>query len=133
MNRKKKFFVGTVIILCIIIINGFTYIPHKIINIASDKVSSIQIFNGTNGQQITLTNENDIEHVINNLSSITFYKDNLSLFSLGYVYKVTIFNQSGNTYKKLIIQSSDTIRYKGFFYRDKTRSIDNGYISKLFD
>jgi hypothetical protein len=133
MHSKRKFLIGTVIVVCITIIYTSTYIPHKIISIRPDKISSIHIFNGTNGQEITLTNEKDIEHIINNLNSVTFNKENFSFFHMGYLYRLTIFKNNGNIYKKLIIQGSGKIRYNGFFYKDRANSIDKSYISKLFN
>ncbi len=76
-----NYIIFTLVIL--LLFYALTYIPHKLLNINLDNVSKITIFNGNTGNQIEITNNNDIKHIINNLSSITFKKDKLSLFYLG--------------------------------------------------
>jgi len=52
---------------------------------------------------------------------------------MGFSYRTTIINNEGKPIKKLTINSPDTIRYKGFFYKTKGRQIDYEYIKKLVD
>lgn len=96
-------------------------------------MSSINIFDGHTGKSITITNRNDIEHIIVNLNSITFRKDKWSLFYMGYSFKITIYRENGGVYKKFVINSTDTIRNDPFFYRDNTKSIDYDFIRNLID
>lgn len=128
-SRKVNYIIFTLVIL--LLFYALTYIPHNLLNINSDNVSKITIFNGNTGNQIEVTNNNDIKHIINNLSSIRFKKDKLSLFYLGYSFRTTIYDNDGKIINELIINSDDTIRYKGFFYRAKNKKIDYDYIDNL--
>jgi len=53
------------------------------------------------------------------------------LFYMGFSYRTTIFNDQGKPIKKLTINSPDTIRYKGFFYKTRGYQIDYEYIKEL--
>ncbi len=134
MNKSKKIFL--LILTAIILFGGLyatTYIPQKIITIKPSEVSKIEIFDGSIGEQITVTESEQIEHIISNLNKITFKKGKLSVGYMGYKFRMTIYDNSGKEYKELIINSSDLIRYRGFFYTDGTSSIDYDYIDNLFD
>lgn len=96
-------------------------------------MSSIDIFDGQTGKSITITNRNDIEHIIENLNSITFRKDKWALGYMGYSLRTTIYKENGGEYRKFIINSIDTIRDDPFFYKDSTKSIDYDFIRNLID
>ena len=92
MNRKKKWRVILLAVIAILIIYyGLTNIPREIVAIAPSEVSSIYIFDGNTGKSITITQRNDIEHIIENLNSITFRKDKWSLGYMGYSFRTTIY------------------------------------------
>jgi len=131
MIKKKRLiillaFLGTLMLLL------FTYIPHKIITIDPVEISKIEIFDGTTGKGLTIDNKNEIQHIISNLNGVTFSKDKISLGYMGYRFRITIYKNNGRKYKQFIVNSNDTIRYNGFFYRDKTKSIDYEYLNELF-
>lgn len=130
----KKWIIG--IIAIVVVVTGLyalTFLPHKIITIKPSNVSKIVIFDGTQGEQIVVTDEEQKEHIISNLNEITFQKERLSLFYIGYRFRTTIYNKKGNVYKEIIINSSDKIRYAGFFHRAKSGKIDYEYIDQLFE
>lgn len=134
MNRKKKWRVILLAVIAILIIYyGLTNIPREIVAIAPSEVSSIYIFDGNTGKSITITQRNDIEHIIENLNSIIFRKDKWSLGYMGYSFRTTIYKENGGVYKEFIINSTDTIRNDPFFYRDSTKSIDYNFIRNLID
>ncbi|MFD3157981.1 hypothetical protein ACFIJ5_14085 [Haloimpatiens sp. FM7330] len=133
MKVKKKWKVLLLAIILIAVSYALTYIPHKIVKISPSKVSSIKILDGNTGKSTVITERKDIEHIINNLNSITFKKDKCSLFYMGYSFRTTIYRNDGSVYKKFIINSENTLRKYPFFYSDTTRSIDYDYIKNLID
>lgn len=134
LNRKKKCWVVLLSFIAILIISyGLISIPRRIVSITPSEVSSIDIFDGHTGKSITITNRNDIEHIIGNLNTITFKKDKWSLGYMGYSLRTTIYKENGGIYKKLIINSIDTLRDDPFFYKDSTKSIDYDFIRNLID
>ena len=50
---------------------------------------------------------------------------------MGYSLRTTIYDNKGKSIKELIINSNDTIKYKGFFYTSVSNSIDYDYIKQL--
>lgn len=133
MKRNKKIFL--LILTSIILLAGLysiTYIPKNIISIQTSKVSKIEIFDGTRGEQVIVTDIEQKEHIVSNLNNITFRKGKLSILYSGYKFRMTIYDDNEKKYKEIIINSSELIRYKGFFYIDKSSSIDFDYINNLF-
>lgn len=130
MRKYKKTLIFVGILAALALLYGLTYIPHTIVNIKPNKVSSIKIFDGNTGYETGITDKAAIQYIINNLNEVTFQKDKWALFYMGYSYRTTIYNHQGKPAKKLIINSSDTIRYKGFFYKAKGNQIDYEYIKK---
>lgn len=134
MSTKRK--ITLVLLLIVLVLSTyfiFSFIPHKLINIEPSEVSSIYIFDGTTGKELSITGRSDTEHIIGNLNGITFKKDGWSLGYMGYSFRTTIYKANGKVYKELIINSADTIRDDPFFYRDSTNSIDYSYIRNLID
>jgi len=97
--------------LVFLLLFALTYIPHKVVSIDPSKVSEITVFDGNTGYNVEITDRTDINHIINNLNEVTF--------------------QKGKSIKELIINSNDTIKYKGFFYTSVSNSIDYDYIKQL--
>jgi hypothetical protein len=132
MTMKKKIFLK--ILVVVIIVGGLyatTYIPKKIITIKPSEVSKLEIFDGNQGKSLTVSDREHIKHIITNLNGITFSKGKSSLGYLGYSFRVTIYDDNGDEYKELIINSNDKVRYKGFFYTDQSKQIDFDYIDSL--
>ncbi|MGM0845612.1 MAG: hypothetical protein ACQEUT_11590 [Bacillota bacterium] len=129
MKRKRLFSAG---ILFVLLLTFFlTYIPHKVLKMDPAKVSSIVIFNGNTGNETEITDETSILYIVNNLSSITFQKGKPSIGYMGYSFGTSLYDQEGNKMEEFIINSSDLIRYKGFFYSAEEGSIDYEFLDKL--
>ena len=128
---KRKLLKVALIISILIIIFLLTFIPHKLVNIESQDVSSIYIFCGTNGKHIEITDRDTISHIIDNLDSVTFQKDSLAIFRMGYAYNITIYTHKYIPYRKFIINSDTKVRYWGFFYEAQNNKIDYEFIKGL--
>jgi hypothetical protein len=133
MTKKRKT-VLLVLAACVLfgLLYATTYIPRKLITIDPASISKIEIFDGTRGESRTITAAEDLDHIIANLNRITFQKGKCSFGYTGYRFRLTIYNQKGKEHQSLIINSSDLIRYRGFFYTDKENSIDIDYITNMF-
>ncbi len=133
MRINKKLVIILVLPIILIGIYGLTYIPQKIISIDAANVSKITIFNGNSGEQMEITDASEIDYLIQNLNQVTFQKGKWSFRYMGYSFRTTIYNKKGRAIKELIINTENTIRYKGFFYTAKDQFIDYGYIQKMFE
>lgn len=133
MKKRTKIFL--LILTTIVLFGGLyatTYIPKKVITTEPSEVSKIEIFDGNRGEQLTVMDSEQIGHIISNLNKITFNKGKLSIGNMGYKFRMTIYDDHETEIKELIINSSERIRYRGFFYTDNSSSIDYTYINTLF-
>ncbi|MBU8880876.1 hypothetical protein BGM26_18135 [Bacillus sp. FJAT-29790] len=128
---KKIKWIIIAIPLILLLIFSLTYIPHKVMSVDTSNVSKVAVFDGNTGYDIEITDETDINYIINNLNEVTFQKGKPSVGYMGYSFRTTIFDKKGKTIKELIINSNDTIRYKGFFYTSVDNLIDYDYIEQL--
>jgi hypothetical protein len=128
---KKIKWILVAIPFVLLLIFALSYIPHKVVNINPYNVSKITVFDGNTGNNIEITKETDINHIISNLNDVTFQKGKPSFGYSGYSFRTTIFDNEGKAIKELIINSASTIRYKGFFYTSGDNSIDYDYIDQL--
>ncbi|MBD8069704.1 hypothetical protein [Bacillus sp. PS06] len=128
MNKLKWWITG---VLTVFLFIALTYIPEKILEIDASSVSKITVFDGNTGNEIEVTDESDIKHIINNLNKVTFQKGKPSIGYMGYSFRTTIFDTDGKVKKEMIINSDSLIRYKGFFYTSVDYLIDYEYIEKL--
>lgn len=133
IKRKEKKYKFTILAvpLLLVIAYGCTYIPHKVISIDPSNVSRIAVFDGNTGYSIEITEAKDIDHIISNLNKITFQKGKSAFGYMGYSFSTKMFDENGRRVEEFIINSNDTIRYNGFFYRSKDHLIDYDYIAKL--
>jgi len=119
--------------LLIVLLYSFTFVPHKIFDIDPDEVSRIHIVDGNSGYRIDITSEQEINRIMTNLNEVTFKKGKLSAGYTGYRFDTTIYDTKGEPITKLIINSSDTIRYKGFFYTSTKTQLEYEYIDELVE
>jgi len=131
MRKLVAFILIPILLLALLWI--WWLVPSKMIKINPEEVMKIEIFNGNNGKEIVITERSEIEHIINNIKSISFRKGRISIGYMGYSFRTTIYKSNGSVYKTFIINSEDTIRKDPFFYRDSTRSIDYNFIKDLFE
>lgn len=133
MKQRRRRILIIVIPLLLALLYGTTYLPQKVISINPAAVAKINIFNGNTGQQIEITDEADIQQIINNLNEVVFQKGKISLGYMGYSFRTTIYDHQGKAIEEMIINSEHKIRYKGFFYETKGKSINYDYIDRFFN
>lgn len=129
--KKRKWSIIAVLLVVSLLLFALTYIPHKVVSIDVLKVSKITVLDGNTGYKIEINDINHIEHIINNLNGVTFRKGKSSFGYKGYSFRTTIYDKKGKPIMELLINSNDTIRYKGFFYTAENNSIDYSYIKQL--
>ncbi len=119
------------ILLLLVLLYSFTYVPHKLFDIKPENVSKIHIVDGNSGFRFDITSEEEINRIIMNLNKVTFKKGKPSAGYLGYRFDTTIYNIEGKEIKSLIINSSDTLRYNGFFYTPTDLPLEYDFIDAL--
>ncbi|MDR4886758.1 hypothetical protein RGU12_04220 [Fredinandcohnia sp. QZ13] len=117
--------------LLLVLLYSFTYVPHKLFDIHPSDVSKIHIVDGNSGFRFDITSEEEIHRIIKNLNEVTFKKGKPSVGYMGYRFNTTIYNKKGEPIKELIINSNDTIRYKGFFYTTTDIPLEYDFIDEV--
>ena len=121
MKRKLVMLLTIVAVLAVGI--GIWYnVPINLMDLEHDEVIEIVVFNGNTGNATHITDETQIEHIIENLNEIKLKRSKPSVGYSGYSFKMTIYLSDGNEaddWNNFIINSDDTIRVAdGLFCRE---------------
>ena len=133
MNKKAK----TVIAVLVVLAAGFLLwynLPIKLLDLEPQNVMEITVINGNTGKLTHITDEEEIEHIIENLNDVKIKRYKPSVGYSGYSFKMTIYLTDGNEadgWNNFIINSEDTIRKDPFFYRVTEGNIDYEYIESI--
>lgn len=133
MNKKAK----TVIAVLVVLAAGFLLwynLPIKLLDLEPKNVMEITVFNGNTGKLTHITDEEEIENIIENLNDVKIKRYKPSVGYSGYSFKMTIYLTDGNEadgWNNFIINSEDTIRKDPFFYRVTEGNIDYDYIESI--
>lgn len=133
MNKKAK----TVIAVLAVLAAGFLLwynLPIKLLDLEPQNVMEITVFNGNTGKLTHITDEEEIENIIENLNDVKIKRYKPSVGYSGYSFKMTIYLTDGNEadgWNNFIINSEDTIRKDPFFYRVTEGNIDYEYIESI--
>ncbi len=135
MKKRAAVFASIAVILLVILVIWFSA-TIDLMNINSNEVSEIVVFNGNTGKETHITDESQIENIINNLNDIKMKRWQPSVGYMGYSFKVTIYLSDGKKadgWNDFIINSGDTIRKDPFFYTVVEGSLDYDYIDSIVD
>lgn len=135
MKKKIAILLSAVVLLLIGAVVWF-HIPLDLMDLEPNKVMEIVVFNGNSGNTTHITDEEQLQHIIENLNGIEVKRSKPSVGVMGYSFKVTIYLDDGNEaddWNNFIINSEDTIRKDPFFYSVTQSSIDYSYIEKIVE
>lgn len=132
---KKKIFVLLSVVLILILGVAVWYnIPIDLINLDPNEVMEIVVFNGNSGETTHISDEQQIQHIIQNLNDVEVKRSKPSVGYMGYSFKMTIYLSDGNEadgWNNFIINSENTIRKDPFFYSVVSGEIDYDYIESI--
>lgn len=135
MKKKIAILLSAVVLLLIGAVVWF-HIPLDLMDLEPNKVMEIVVFNGNSGNTTHITDEEQLQHIIENLNGIEVKRSKPSVGVMGYSFKVTIYLDDGSEsddWNHFIINSEDTIRKDPFFYSVTQGSIDYSYIEKIVE
>lgn len=121
--KKKIIIIVSIVLVIIIGLSIWWFVPQKLCNIDEGRVEKITIFSGYTGKEIEITDEDDIKKLTDNFNSVKMKKDSVSFFTMGYMYRITIETDNGK--KEFIVDSEYRIRGSVFGYT--VTEGDNGY------
>ncbi len=89
-------------------------------NVKAENVACIKVFNGSNGEELLISNPEDIQSFLHAVSSVRMQKTKLSLGYFGYVFRISF--EMKDTFRiaprSFIINSDNTIRQDPFFWQN---------------
>lgn len=131
MNKKRAILLVLVIILMFIVIISINFfVPKKIMKV-DEQIDKITIFNGNTGKLTTIIDQKEINSIVKEFNDVAFLKKGFALGRIGYSLNIIYYDKSGKNTKKIIVNSEDTIRYRGFFYEPQNSNINFEYLNKL--
>ena len=132
--KKKIVIVLSVILICLIGVIVWYNTPLGLTDLAPDEVMEIVVFNGNSGETTHISDEQQIQHIIQNLNDVEVKRSKPSVGYMGYSFKMTIYLSDGNEadgWNNFIINSENTIRKDPFFYSVVSGEIDYDYIESI--
>ena len=135
MKKRTAIFASIAVIVVVIFAIWFNA-TIDLMNLDANEVTEIVVFNGNTGNATHITDESQIENIINNLNDIKMKRWQPSVGHMGYSFKMTIYLSDGKKaggWNDFIINSSDTIRKDPFFYTVVEGSLDYDYIDSIVD
>ena len=89
-------------------------------DVIPNKISYIEVFNGSTGKSFIINTENEIELITLNIQSKSFERDKVSLGYLGTLYNLKFYDDNDKAIDEFIINGNNTIRKDPFFYTTKS-------------
>ena len=96
-----------------------------------EEIDKITIFNGNTGKLTTIIDKKEINSIAKEFNDVAFLKKGFALGRIGYSLNINYYDKSGKNTKKIIVNSEDTIRYRGFFYEPQNSNINFEYLNNL--
>ena len=134
--KKRIPILLSVVLIVLVGITVWYHTPIDLMNLDTNKVMEIVVFNGNSGNTTHIEDKEQIQYIIDNLNDIEIKRSKLSAGYTGYSFKVTIYLSDGNEadgWNNFIINSDDTLRKDPFFYSVTKGRIDYNYIEKIVE
>ena len=134
--KKRIPILLSVLLIVLVGITVWYYAPIDLMNLDTNEVMEIVVFNGNSGNATHIEDKEQIQYIIDNLNDIEVKRSKLSAGYTGYSFKVTIYLSDGNEadgWNNFIINSDDTLRKAPFFYSVTKGRIDYNYIEKIVE
>lgn len=131
VKNNRSLIIKLVVISAILL---WWFFPTRIVSFQPSDVSEIYIIDRTHGEEVTITDPDDINHIITNLNSVSMRKSGLA-FGFGLYYDVTIYGQNGKILSAFVIQMTTEIKKGILFYRVYQSDgpyIDIDFITSIF-
>lgn len=134
--KKKVSIVLAAVLILILGVAVWYCAPIDLIRLDPNEVMEIVIFDGNTGNAAHIEDQEQIQHIIDNLNDIEVKRSKPSVGYTGYRFKTTIYLSDGNEadgWNNFIINSDDTIRKDPFFYSVVEGKIDYSYIESILE
>lgn len=127
LSYKKPTFWGILVAAVICLAVGLCFLtdPGLRFSLRADRVEKITIFSGTTGEEVEVTDREEIDKIVGYVNAMALERDKVSLGYMGYGYHLTFYGRWGKL-KDFILNGEEYVRKDPYFYH-----IAGG--SELFD
>jgi len=107
--------------------------PRYITGAEPEEIGKIVIFDGSCGKELSITDKDVIESLVDNFRSVKIKRDGLSLGYSGYHYRIAMYRKDDQkaVLDNFVINSDESARQDPFFYRVLRGHIAYEYIGEL--
>lgn len=138
MKKKSILSFLVTLFLLIFIVSVYSYANNisfnyssKNINIIENnnlEVSKITIFDGNTGMDAIITDEKDINKILEKFTNVTYTKEGSAKGFFGFSFATQIYDKNNKIYKSFIFYEDNVITYNDYFYKSNESKIDSTFI-----
>ena len=100
-------------------------------DISAENVSRIDVFCGSTGSRFTVTDTDDVKHIVYNIRSVDFSRGKISSNYDGFSFSLTFFGRNGEEIDAFIVDGDNVIRDDPFFYNCEDGALCFEYLRGL--
>ena len=121
MKKKAK----TIILVVLLVIAVVYFFPQKV-NIG--EASKIKLRDGSNGNEVVITEPEDIAYITDNINKLSFIRTTLTAGTGGWSYWLTWYDADGNEVESLVLCADRSISGDTFFYWSINGEFDSEFL-----
>lgn len=131
-SRKRWGLIGIVVALVVLLTALWYFSPRTFLKgVDPAQIARVEVFNGTTGQNATLTEAEDVASLVNAIQSQSLRRSGISLGRMGYSYRLTFYNTADKVVEEFYLNSDTLLRDDPFFYRS-SGSLGYNLVESLF-
>jgi len=118
----------------LLIVIAYFYAPVTFLKgVPAEDIACIVMFDGNTGEEMDLTDQKHIAHIVENLQSVPVRRTGISILEPGYRFRLTFLDAGGGVVEELIVNAEDTIRKDPFFLTTEEGGLCFDYIWDVMD
>ena len=131
--KKPAFWVVLLaFVVCVIVIICFLTSPISSFSMDPDRIDRINIFDGTTGEGMDISDEEEIRSIVRYINGMQLKKDQLSVGYMGYGFRITCYSDEREV-EAFILDSADVVRKDPYFYTLQEETGLYDYLGELYD
>lgn len=120
--------------IVVLIAVAWIYVPVTFLkDTAPEDIARIVLFDGNTGDELEVTAQKDITHIVENVQSVPVRREGIAFLNLGYRFIMTFEGADGTEIAKFTINDENTIRGKFFYYINEDGGLCFDYLWHLMD
>lgn len=120
--------------IVVLIAIAWVYAPVTFLKgVGPEEIASITLFDGNTGDELEITSQKDITHIVENVQSVPVRREGIAFLNLGYRFIMTFEGADGTEIAKFTINDENTIRGEFFYYTNEDGGLCFDYLWHLMD